>query len=177
MAPCSGAVHLRRATEDDAPALARIQVLASRAAFAGLLPDELLADVVEADHERAWRREIALLPEELRPTVADIEGRPVGFIGATPGDVAPEGGRDGSTELTVFVDPECWSHGIARRLVEHQIRLLHRLGRTDLSTWIMPDDARARAFCEAIGWHADGTRRTRKMGAASAEEERYRAPG
>jgi GNAT superfamily N-acetyltransferase len=176
MPPCSGAVHLRRATENDAPAMAQIQVRASRSAFKGLLPDDLLVAVADADHERAWRREIAMLPEELRPSVADIDGRLVGFIGATPSDESPgDPPHEHGSELNVFVDPECWAQGIARRLVEHQVRLLRRLGRTDVSTWILVGDARAQAFCEAMGWHADGTRRPRRLGTATADEVRYRA--
>jgi GNAT superfamily N-acetyltransferase len=156
--------------------MAQIQVRASRSAFKSLLSDDLLVGVADADHERAWRREIAMLPEELRPSVADVDGRLVGFIGAVPSDESPgEPPDEGGSELTVFVDPECWAQGIARRLVEHQVRLLRRLGRTHVSTWIMVGDARARAFCEAMGWHADGTRRTRPLGTATVEEVRYRA--
>src|SRR3970040_2906225 len=62
MPSCTGAVHLRRATEADAAAMARIQVCASRVAYRRLLPDELLAAMTEAGRERAWRREILLLP-------------------------------------------------------------------------------------------------------------------
>ncbi|MFI5254510.1 MAG: GNAT family N-acetyltransferase [Candidatus Limnocylindrales bacterium] len=176
MPPCRGAVHLRRATEDDAPALARIEARAMRAAFADVFPGRIPELTGVADHERAWRRELAMLPEALRPSVADIDGRPVGFIAATPSEAARSAGTPESVELTVFVDPDCWAQGIARRLVEHEIRLLRRIGRADMSTWIVVGDARARAFCEALGWRPDGTRRTRPLGAASAEEERYRAP-
>ena len=176
MPPCSGAVHLRRATEDDASAMARIQDRASRSALRGLLPDELLADTVEETHQRAWRREIEMLPAELRPSVADVDGRLVGFIGATPSDEVPGDlpGEEGS-ELTVYVDPECWGQGIGRRLVEHQVRLLRHLGRTRLSTWVMVGDSRAGGFCAALGWHADGAVRTRQAGTHTLDEVRYRA--
>jgi GNAT superfamily N-acetyltransferase len=176
MPPSSDAVHLRRATEADAPDMARVQMRASRSALHGLLPDEALADTVAATHERAWRREIEMLPPELRPSIADVDGRMVGFIGGTPSDVQPGDlpGEDGS-ELTVYVDPGWWGHGIARRLVEHQVLLLKRMGRTTFMSWIMVGDAGARAFCEAMGWRADGARRARQVGSHVLEEVRYRA--
>lgn len=171
MPPCTGAVHLRRATEADAAAMARIQVRASRAAYRGLLPDELLAAMTEAERERAWRREIPLLPEEVRPTVAEVEGRIVGFIGALP-SADSDARRD--SELTVSVDPDCWAHGVGRKLVEHQVRLLRHLGREEATTWVMADDRPARDFSEALGWKPDGSRRMRTIGHWSTEEVRYR---
>lgn len=176
MPPYSGAVHLRRVTEDDAPALARIETRAMRTAFADAFPGRILGLAGVAEHERAWRREVAMLPEALRPSVADIDGRLVGFIAATPSEMDRPAGTAESVELTVFVDPDCWAQGIARRLVEHETRLLRRSGRVDMSIWIVVGDARARAFCEALAWRPDGTHRTRPLGPTSAEEERYRAP-
>jgi GNAT superfamily N-acetyltransferase len=171
MPPCEGALHLRRATEADAAAMARIQVRASRAAYRGLLPDELLAAMTEDERERAWRREIAMLPEELRPSVAEVAGGIVGFVGALPSE-DPDARRD--SELTVSVDPDCWAHGVGRKLVEHQVRLLRHLGREEATTWVMVEDRPARHFSEALGWRPDGTRRTRRIGHWSTDEVRYR---
>lgn len=171
MAGCDGAVHLRRATESDAAAMAAIAVRASRTAYRGVLPDDLLAAMTDSGRERAWRREIGLLPEELRPSVAEVDGRVVGFIGALPGE---ESEADRDAVLTVSVDPDCWARGVGRRLVEHQVRLLRRLGREEATTWVLVGDRGARDFSEALGWRPDGARRTRTIGRTSTEEMRYR---
>ena len=103
MAPCGGPVHLRPAEEPDATPMASLQVRATRRALDGLVPAKILQDVSEAERERAWRREIAVLPTGLRPTVAEVDGRVVGFMGALPSADATI--TEGDAEVTVFVDP------------------------------------------------------------------------
>src|SRR3970040_1957191 len=149
--------------------MARTQVGAPRVAYRGLLPDELLAAMTEAERERAWRREILLLPEEVRPTVAEGEGRIVGFIVALH-SANSNSRRD--SELTVSVDPDCWAHGVGRKLVDHQVRLLRHLGREEATTWVMADDRPARDFSEALGgWPAASRRRALGRGTRSARRQ------
>ncbi len=173
MAPCGGPVHLRPAEEHDATPMASLQVRATRRALDGLVPATVLASVSEAERERAWRREIAVLPTGLRPTVAEVDGRVVGFMGALPS--ADASIAEGDAEVTVFVDPDCWQHGIGRMLVDHEIRILRHHGRQAVATWVLEDDHRARDFAEAMGWHADGARRDRRLGATTLHELRCRA--
>ncbi|HVQ22059.1 MAG TPA: GNAT family N-acetyltransferase, partial [Candidatus Saccharimonadia bacterium] len=61
--------------------MASLQVRATQRALDGLVPTALLDGISEAERERAWRREIAVLPTDLRPTVAEVDGRVVGFMG------------------------------------------------------------------------------------------------
>ena len=85
MAPCAGGpVHLRPAEERDAPAMASIQVRATQRALHSLVPDDILKNLSEGEREHAWRREIAVLPPDLRPTVAEVDQRVIGFMGALP---------------------------------------------------------------------------------------------
>lgn len=174
MAPCAGGpVHLRPAEERDASAMASIQVRATRCALQSLVPDDTLKNLSEAERERAWRREIAVLPPDLRPTVAELDARVIGFMGALPSVDTTIG--EGDAEVTVFVDPDCWKHGVGRMLVDHEVRILRHHGRQAIATWVMEDDHRARDFAEAMGWREDGARRDRRMGAVTLHELRCRA--
>ena len=174
MAPCGGGpVHLRSAEERDAAAMSEVQVRATRRALHSLVPDDILTNLSQAEREHAWRREIALLPPDLRPTVAEVDGRVVGFMGALPS--ADSTISEGDAEVTVFVDPDCWKHGVGRMLVDHEVRILRHHGRAAIATWVMEDDHRARDFAEAMGWHEDGARRERRLGSVTLHELRCRA--
>ena len=174
MAPCAGGpVHLRPAEERDAAAMAAIQVRAMRRALVGVVPEDSLKNLSESERERAWRREIAVLPSILRPTVAEVDDRVLGFLGALPSVDATSGVSD--AEVTVYVDPDCWKHGVGRMLVDHEVRILRHLGREAIATWVVEDDRRARAFAKAMGWHEDGGRRDRNLGTIRCREVRCRA--
>lgn len=174
MTPCAGGpVHLRPAEERDAAAMASVHVRATQKALHSLVPDDILKNLSEAEREHAWRREIAVLPPDLRPTVAEVDGRVVGFIGALPS--ADTTITEGDAEVTVFVDPDCWKHGVGRMLVDHEVRILRHHGREAIATWVMEEDHRARDFAEAMGWHDDGSRRDRRMGSVTLHELRCRA--
>jgi GNAT superfamily N-acetyltransferase len=82
---------------------------------------------------------------------------------------------EGDAEVTVFVDPDCWKHGVGRMLVDHEVRILRHHGREAIATWVLEDDHRALDFAEAMGWHMDGNRRDRHIGALTLHEVRCRA--
>jgi len=153
--------------------MATIQVRAMRRALGGLVPEDSLKNLSETERERAWRREIAVLPSTLRPTVAEVDDRVLGFMGALPSGDATIG--EGDAEVTVYVDPDCWKHGVGRMLVDHEVRILRHLGREAISTWVIEDDRRARAFAQAMGRHENGSRRDRSLGTISWREVRCRA--
>jgi hypothetical protein len=55
------------------------------------------------------------------------------------------------------------------------VRILRHHGTEAIATWVMEEDHRARDFAEAMGWHHDGSRRDRQMGAVTLRELRCRA--
>lgn len=173
MTPCGGPVHLRPAEERDAGAMASVQVRATRRSLHGLVGEDVLKDLSEDERARAWRREIAILPPDERPTVAEVDGRVIGFMGALPSADVPS--TEGAAEVIVFVDPDCWQHGVGRMLVDHEVRIQRHHGRQAIATWVAEGDRRARDFAAAMGWHADGARRERHLGPAVLQELRCRA--
>jgi ribosomal protein S18 acetylase RimI-like enzyme len=72
------------------------------------------------------------------------------------------------------VDPECWRHGIGRRLVDEARRRLSERGFTEAILWVLVGNQRADSFYRADGWLPDGTRREDEVWGAHVDEVRYR---
>lgn len=77
-------VELRDATQADAHAIANVLVRSWRAAYRGLLPDDVLAGLSIPDRERFWSDVLAARPPHIRTVVATIAGAIVGFAATGP---------------------------------------------------------------------------------------------
>jgi hypothetical protein len=77
-------VELRDATPADANAIANVLVRSWRAAYRGLLPDDVLAGLSVPDRERFWSGVLTALPPRTRTAVATIAGTVVGFAATGP---------------------------------------------------------------------------------------------
>ena len=108
-------IQLHRAAEADAEGIAAVHVHSWQAAYKGLVPQAYLEGLRIADRAASWRREMAALPEDRRPWVALLEESVRGFVVAGPSrddDCGPE-----TAEVyALYVDPECWDHGVGRAL-------------------------------------------------------------
>ncbi len=173
MGPCDEVVHLRRARENDAPAIARVHVGTWREAYRDLVPAAYLAALSLEQREEMWARELKVLPADRKPWVAETRQGIVGFVtgGAARDDDAPAGTGE---VYAIYVLPDCWAQGVGRSLLAHAERDLHDHGYSEAVLWVLADNERARQFYELRGWRPDGATKSRDRGGEEQEEVRYR---
>lgn len=162
-------VTVRRATPDDAAAVAAVHVASWRGAYAGIVPDAYLATLDETDRADAWRQSLA----DARATtwVALSGGHTLGF--ATLGPARDEDAEPGDLELyAIYLDPEAWGRGVARDLI--RTVLLEVPPHVPVSLWVIASNERAQHFYRRHGFQPDGVERLEEIGGADITELRYR---
>jgi ribosomal protein S18 acetylase RimI-like enzyme len=168
-----GPVHLRRADLDDARGIADVQVRACRRAHRGIVPQAVLDHMSVEAREGFWREEMAETAPDMRPWVAEANGRTVGFVSS--GISRDLDAEPGTGEVyAIFVEPEYWRLGIGRHLIEHACRDLRRRGFLFATLWVPEDSLPVQWFYQAMGWEPDGSTRTENLGTAEIRELRFR---
>ena len=142
---------VRAATAGDGPAGGALPARAWRAAYARLLP----ADVLQALHpgalSEAWRPAVTAPPSPThRVLVACAGPTVVGFAAAQP---------DGEV-VALLVDPVQQRRGHGSRLLNAVVDLLREDGVDRVAAWAPVDDSPRIAFLTSAGLEPDGTRRT-----------------
>ncbi len=152
---------IRRATVEDAEALARLHVDAWRVAYRGLVPDSRLDSL---DYERRatrFREQLAghgleTAPSKEETYVAERGGEILGFVtlgACRDADVDPQ--RVGEI-WGIYLAPQHWRQGAGRRLCRFAEGLLASRGCVEIKLWVLAGNVRARRFYEAMGFAADG---------------------
>jgi GNAT superfamily N-acetyltransferase len=165
---------VRRATPDDARAIAATGVIGWQSAYRGILPDDYLDAMSVETRAIAWRHRLEADTDGLAPAwVGESGGRVVGFVSGGPPrdeDVAPP-----TAEIyAIYLRPEAWRHGLGTALMGAATGHLRSLGATDLVLWVFEANRAARSFYEALGWRPDGGRQALLVGGFRAQEIRYR---
>ena len=160
-------MHVRLGTGGDAPAIETIRVRGWRVAYRHVLPANEL-DAMPIDSSR-WRARLEQPPAGWSTFVVEDSGVVVGFA-----SVGPSRDEHGIGELyAIYVDPDAWSTGAGRALIEQCEEQLAREYR-EATLWVLEDNPRARIFYERAGWHADGARKAEERWGVHAPEVRYR---
>jgi len=163
-------LQVRRATDDDARAIADVQVETWRATYLDVMPADVLDALDMEERERMWRRFAAA--DGFAVFVAEREERIVGFasVGAC---------RDppGTGELfAIYVAPHFQRTGAGLALMEAAVAWLAE--RWDEAVlWVATENPRARRFYEQYGWIEDGERVDTSLIGAAVPETRYRLSG
>ncbi len=164
-------VHLRRASQQDAPAIARIHVSGWRAAYIGLVPDEHLKNLSVERRLAYWSSSIA--NGEPAVWVADGEKEILGWIAF--GRCRDEGAPSLAGEIwALYVSPSFWGGGVGRSLMNRAVEELRGTGFQSVSLWVLAGNHRARAFYAKSGFGREaGSVRNVNVGGAMLEEIRY----
>ena len=161
-------MNVRLATDADANAIARVQERTWQAAYRHVFPVEEL-DRGGFIHPQRWRDRIARPPTGWTTVVVEHDGVVRGFA-----SVGPSRDERGTGELyAIYVEPEQWSTGTGRALIERAEELL-RVSYDEATLWVLEDNPRARAFYERAGWSPDGERKSEVRWGVRAAEVRYR---
>jgi len=155
-------MNLRRATADDAPALARVHVDSWQVAYRGIVPDSHLERFTYEWRERVFRKALSDHSEESYLLQDDDQPVAILTIGAS---------RDADLDVQavgelwgIYITPKYWRRGIGTTLVHEAERMLHARGYTAVVLWVLADNSDARRFYEKMGYAADGVSKTVTLG-------------
>jgi GNAT superfamily N-acetyltransferase len=124
-----------------------------RAAYRGLLPDDVLAGLSVPDRERFWSDALTARAPHTRAVVATIAGDVVGFAATGPPLVPADRADPTLGDLyALYLDPEVWRRGIGSRLHAAALDRLGSCGFTHAGLWILDTNERALRFYLRHGW-------------------------
>ena len=141
---------IRPATQDDARAIAELEVRAWRWAYVDFVAEEEMPSV--AERAAAWEGKDGIF-------VAEVEDRIVGVVQVLDGELRG-----------LYVEPAAQGAGLGTSLYDFARERLRAAGYAEAVLWVFEGNGHARGFYERRGWVADGARRE----AAGALEVRYR---
>lgn len=167
----TGPSSIREATADDAGTIARIRVDSWRAAYAGIVPSNLL-DRLEAS-AFAERLLIRLNGPDPGVLVTELhDGTIAGFVIAGP---CGDDDAAGAGEVhAIYLAPGARGRGLGARLLEAARAWLAARGFTVVVLWVLTENGPARRFYERQGFDPDGAARMLDFDGTSIEEIRYR---
>jgi ribosomal protein S18 acetylase RimI-like enzyme len=167
-------VKIRRATPDDAGAIAAIHVASSLAAYRGLLPDESLRAFTIERREKTWRE--ILDAGEAEVWIASEDGRDVGWI-CVGKSRDPDAEPTTAEVWAIYIDPGSWRRGVGRALWAHAEAQLRSASFTRVTLWVLRDNARALGFYRDLGFVEDvGHAISRERGGAQLVDIRLQCP-
>ncbi|MES2068895.1 MAG: GNAT family N-acetyltransferase [Pseudomonadota bacterium] len=142
-------ISLRRATMDDAAAIAEVRIKSWRATYRGMIPDAYLDDMKLEDSTAHWAKILEVASERVCVFVAESEGEIVGFAS---GMLLKETKLGLDAELTaVYLSPSLQRAGIGRRMVQEVAKACRAQGATGLLVWVISGNKPARKFYESLG--------------------------
>jgi ribosomal protein S18 acetylase RimI-like enzyme len=152
-----GDLTIRDAEARDARAIAKIQVNASRVAYAGIFSTVSSTMTVES-RIPVWQDFIAVAGGQQRLLVAEQSAEICGYA-----HFGPTRDRDQSASpaelYSIYVTPERWRHGIGSRLLIQSTKMLGEAGFASCTLWVLAQNGNARRFYARHGWRSDGTER------------------
>ncbi|TWE28625.1 GNAT family N-acetyltransferase [Prauserella muralis] len=169
-------VELRDAKQDDAHAIATVLVRSWRAAYRGLLPDEVLAGLSVSDREQSWSDVLTTRPPRTRAVVATIADTIVGFAATGP-PLVPADRSDATLGdlYALYLTPGVWRRGIGTQLHAAALDRLRSCGFTHAGLWVLDGNERALRFYLRHGWTDTGrTQLDRGPGGTELHERRLR---
>ena len=151
----SDAAVIRPAELRDAEAIGRLHARSWKAAYRGILPDELLDGVCE--EERVEQRRKALR-KPFRPDVANWVIEEDGAVRGWASTAAARDddlGDDTFELLAIYLPPGDVGKGYGRRLMEHCLAEGRRRGFAEMTMWVLAGNERAQRFYRKAGFVAD----------------------
>lgn len=150
-------VEVRDATPADAHAIATVLVRSWRAAYRGLLPDDVLAGLSVSDGERFWSDALTARPPHTSMVVATIADTVVGFAATGPPLVPADRADSTLGDLYAFyLDPDVWRRGIGTQLHAAALDRIRDCGFTHAGLWVLDTNERALRFYHRLGWTDTG---------------------
>jgi ribosomal protein S18 acetylase RimI-like enzyme len=162
---------IRDAEARDAYAIAKIQVNASRVAYAGIFSTSTMT--VE-NRIPVWQDLIAVAGGQQRLLVAEQSAEICGYSHFGPTRDRGQSASPAAELYSIYVTPERWRHGIGSGLLIRSTKILGEAGFASCTLSVLAQNGNARRFYERHGWRSDGTERSVD---GPISEVRYRKEG
>ena len=142
-------ISFRRATPDDAAAIAALRVDSWRTTYRGVMPDAYLDGMKTDDSTAMWSQVLLADVPAVAVFVALAGDEIVGFASGML--LAPEKlGFD--AELTaIYLKPIAQRGGVGRRLLALVAEAMQQKGAEGLLVWVISENKAARGFYEELG--------------------------
>ena len=166
-APLPPGTRLRLATVADAPGLAKVFVSAWRSGYVGIV-DQPVLDALDEVDIADWLRTIISSGGPATWAVESADGEILAFsrYGEDPADT-----RRGHI-YSLYVAPPAGGRGIAKALLDHDLRLLAERGLNTVTLWVFEHNVAARSLYSSFGFLPDGALRVEPQ--YGAQEVRLR---
>jgi GNAT superfamily N-acetyltransferase len=166
-------ITLRHATSDDLMAVGGLHQRSRVAAYSSFLPPEALAEPTAEAMGRYWAERWTWERDSHLLTVAERNGRLVGFSYLGPDDE-----DDPSTGLlnAIHLEPNERGRGTGRALMVNALAAMRARGWRRAALWVLRENTAARGFYERGGWTPTGVERDEFIGPAITPQLRYERP-
>lgn len=145
---------VRNAAIEDAESLAQVQVDSYRSAYAGMLPDDYLAQFSYDEQEQDWRELLSSGELDVLLVAEDEAGEVAGYALGERLD-----GQPYDCELVALhVRQADQGRGLGRALIAAVAGHFRQQGCRSLVLWVLEANQYARSLYERLGGQADGQR-------------------
>lgn len=162
LSPRAADASVRPATAADLAAIGAVHARAWRAAYADLLPAEVLTELGPESFAAAWHGAVTTPPSRRHRVLVACSGPTVvGFCASDPeGEI-----------VALLVDPAHQRHGHGSRLLAAIVDLLRDDDVDAVHTWSPADDGPRRAFLASAGFGPDGAARDLALPGGGSTQE------
>ena len=161
-------MEIRPARRGEGAAIAVVRRASWRAAYAGLMPDDLLASMTAGGE--GWERAIASASDDTGLLVVDDDGTIAGFSVHGP----ERSGTPGTGEVVaIYLHPDVWGRGWGRALLARAEEDLRSFGFRRAVLWVLEGNDAARRFYEHVGWRDDRVGKSDEWGGHPLPHVRY----
>ena len=150
---------VRWATVDDARSIAAVHIASWRAAYRGLMPDDVLDGLTLDSRERDWRGWLAEGGEREFTLVAERDGTIEAFCTLELPSSETDEADDVAGIPALYAHPDAFGKGAGAALMEAAVEAARERGFREAILWMLEDNERAGAFYDRGGWIRDGGRR------------------
>lgn len=165
-------IQLRAARPNDSAAIARIHADTWQAAYASLLPPEIVAAEDYDTRAAFWKKRLIHNPQGVFLAEDDALG-PMGFVSCGPAvePIKMDSGNFRGEVYALYVRPVCQGMGLGQQLLQAAIGNLQKAGYSAVMIWI-PAQSSACKFFVRMGGQIIGDRRT-EVGGKDLHETAY----
>jgi len=153
---------IRAATEHDASAIAQVHIASWRAAYVGIIPNNILDGLDVGQRTMQWASNLS--GHSIATIVADSDGSIVGFVSFAVTRDEEEDPRKVAEIQAIYVDPSTWGKGIGQRLCRSVLAELSAQTYEQTMLWVLRENQRACKFYELAGFRLDGKTKVETIG-------------
>jgi GNAT superfamily N-acetyltransferase len=166
-------MSIRLATTDDAWGIATVHVLAWKAAYVGIVPQEVLDNLSIESRTERWQGILSDSENKSTTWVYEEDAQILGWCSIGPNRDPDADSRSGEL-WAIYVLPNAQKKGVGRALMQTAISGLRQRHCPTATLWVLTENHNARAFYEETGWKLTKATKEVEMGGKPLSETRYR---